>query len=72
MPVKDINNVVKVGDLSHSELETVLSLFTRNDLRILARKYKIPQEKLKKDLIVNLGVYYRNKIDHHLITIAMV
>ena len=72
MPVKDINNVVKVRELSSGELSTLLFNFKRDDLRILERKYKIPQGKLKKDLVVNLAFYHKPKIDHHLITIAMV
>ena len=68
---KDINNVIKVDDLRNYQLKMVLELFTRNDLRVLARKYNISQQGLKIDFVWEL-ISNRNRFDHHLITIAMV
>ena len=71
MPVKDINNVIKDKNLTNNELETFLDLFTRKDLRVLAKKYKIPQQSLKDDFVIEL-VWYRRLFNHHKITIGMI
>ena len=71
MALSEITNAVMVKDLGNFKLLSVLSLFTRKELRHLAKRYNIKQRRLKNSFVHNL-VRNRDRFNDHVLYLRII
>lgn len=71
MALSEISNRVTIGSLGSYQLRTILSLFTRHELRLLAKRYNITQRRLKGSFVHNL-VRNRDRFNDHVLYLRII